>query len=126
MLVGDILSDESSVIVGSLGLLPSAELSSTPNSFTAAGGVKGIYQPVHGSAPDIAGRGIANPIAMLLSTAFLLRYSLGEEEVATKVEESVRKVLDGGLRSGDLGGKAGTKEVGDAVRKELRDLLQAS
>ncbi|KAJ3331600.1 3-isopropylmalate dehydrogenase [Blyttiomyces sp. JEL0837] len=112
---GDILSDEASVIPGSLGLLPSASLNGW------GGGSVGLYEPIHGSAPDIAGQGVANPIGTILSAALLLRYSLKMEREARGIEDAVRKVLDDpsegglGLRTRDLGGKSGTVEIGDAV-----------
>ncbi|KAH8929065.1 3-isopropylmalate dehydrogenase [Atractiella rhizophila] len=127
-LFGDILSDETSVIPGSLGLLPSASLSRIPSPTSLS---PGLYEPIHGSAPDIAGSGVANPIGTILSVGMLLKYSLGLEEEAKAVEEAVRKVLDekslGGkeLRTKDLGGGAGTKEVGDAVCEILKGLLDA-
>ncbi|GAC72534.1 hypothetical protein PANT_7d00148 [Moesziomyces antarcticus T-34] len=123
---GDILSDESSVIPGALGLLPSASLSGLPDGKSRC---NGLYEPIHGSAPDIAGRGIANPVGTILSAAMLLRYSLHQPELADKVEAAVRKVLDakdiGGheLRTADLGGKHGSKDVGDAVIAALEALL---
>ena len=107
---GDILSDEASMITGSIGMLPSASL---------AKGNFGMYEPVHGSAPDIAGKGIANPIATILSAAMLLRYSLNLDEEADAVEAAVQKVLTDGYRTGDImseGCKAvGTKEMGDLI-----------
>jgi len=126
---GDILSDEASVIVGSLGLLPSASLSGLPDG---KGPCVGLYEPIHGSAPDIAGKGVANPIAMILSTALLLRYSLGMEREATAVENAVRKTLDDyetpgmGLefRTRDLGGSKTTAEVGAKVLEVLDVLLE--
>lgn len=123
---GDILSDESSVIPGSLGLLPSASLSELP---TGDAPCKGLYEPIHGSAPDIAGRGIANPVGTILSAALLLRWSLGLEKEAAAIEAAVRKVLDSeevggfGLRTGDLGGQAKTSAVGDQVLQVLDTLL---
>ncbi|KDN45072.1 putative LEU2-beta-isopropyl-malate dehydrogenase [Tilletiaria anomala UBC 951] len=123
---GDILSDESSVIPGSLGLLPSASLSGLPDGKSRC---NGLYEPIHGSAPDIAGQGIANPIGTILSAALLLRWSLGQKEAAENIESAVRKVLDTeqmgglGLRTKDLGGEASTKEVGDKVCAELEKLL---
>lgn len=92
---GDILSDEGAVLTGSLGLLPSASLGE---------GTLGVYEPIHGSAPDIAGRGIANPLGTILSAAMLLRHSLNLDEDAKIIEDAVQKVLDGGLRTADLGG----------------------
>lgn len=123
---GDILSDISGAIVGSLGNLPSASLSGIPGQ----GKCNGIYEPVHGSAPDIAGKGIVNPVAQILSLAMLLRYSCLLENEAAAVEAAVAKVLDdksqGGLeiRTGDMGGKATTSELGSAVCDVLRQLLR--
>jgi 3-isopropylmalate dehydrogenase len=112
---GDILSDEASMISGSLGMLPSAALGD---------GGPGLYEPIHGSAPDIAGRGIANPLATILSAAMLLRSSLGLEEEAGRVETAVSQVLTAGHRTADLaraGEKAiGTQEMGDLVAAALR------
>ncbi|KAF8580593.1 3-isopropylmalate dehydrogenase [Ramaria rubella] len=126
---GDILSDQSSVIPGSLGLLPSASLASPPLTGPSDNTAPGLYEPIHGSAPDIAGRGIANPIGTILSAAMLLRYSLGLEQQAQAVESAVRKVLDDkssgglGLRTRDLGGETGSSEVGDRVVLVLKSLL---
>ncbi|CAD6980735.1 unnamed protein product [Tilletia controversa] len=127
---GDILSDESSVIPGSLGLLPSASLSGMPDGVSPC---LGLYEPIHGSAPDIAGQGIANPIGTILSAALMLRYSLGSHgaSAAEAIEAAVRRVLDTpevaangfGLRTRDLGGEASTKEVGDKVLEALAELL---
>lgn len=106
---GDILSDEASMLTGSLGMLPSASLGD--------GGI-GLYEPIHGSAPDIAGKDLANPIAAIMSIAMLLRHSAGAEEAARAVEQAVSTVLDRGFRTTDLvdGGKAiGTREMGDRV-----------
>ncbi|KZP07727.1 Isocitrate/Isopropylmalate dehydrogenase-like protein [Athelia psychrophila] len=130
-LFGDIISDESSVIPGSLGLLPSASLAGAP-SLPSAPDFKptsGLYEPIHGSAPDIAGQGIANPIGTILSAAMLLRYSLGLEKEACAVEQAVRKVLDDadlgghGLRTADLGGQVKTTEMGDKIVEVLKGLL---
>ncbi|CAH0037994.1 unnamed protein product [Clonostachys solani] len=124
---GDVLSDISGGIIGTLGLLPSASLAGVPGE----GSCKGIYEPVHGSAPDISGKGLANPVAEILSLAMMLRYSFTLEKEAAAVEQAVVKVLDtkenGGLeiRTGDLGGKAKCSEVGDAVCEVLRGLLKA-
>jgi 3-isopropylmalate dehydrogenase len=128
---GDILSDETSVIPGSLGLLPSASLAGAPASPSDPSfkPTSGIYEPIHGSAPDIAGMGIANPVGTILSAAMLLRYSLGLEKEARAVEAAVRKVLDDesvggdGARTADLGGKTTTIELGDKVVEALKTLL---
>ncbi|KAI0307030.1 3-isopropylmalate dehydrogenase [Multifurca ochricompacta] len=130
-LFGDILSDEASVIPGSLGLLPSASLAGAPSlpSSHSFKPTSGLYEPIHGSAPDIAGKGIANPIGTILSAALLLRYSLGLEKHAQLIESAVRKALDsknaGGweLRTADLGGNIGTKEIGDRIVEILKTLL---
>lgn len=123
---GDMLSDQAGGVVGTLGVLPSASLCGIPGEGTKC---NGIYEPVHGSAPDISGRGIVNPVAEILSAALLLRYSLGLNEEAVMIEKAVEKVLDAqeigglGLRSGDLGGRATTVEIGAAVCQVLGDLL---
>lgn len=109
-LFGDILSDQASMCVGSIGMLPSASLD-------AAG--KGLYEPIHGSAPDIAGQGKANPCAAILSAAMLLRHSLGEGAAADRVEAAVATALSRGLRTADLGGSATTVEMGEAVLAAL-------
>jgi 3-isopropylmalate dehydrogenase len=108
---GDILSDEAAMLTGSLGMLPSASLG-------AAG--PGLFEPVHGSAPDIAGRGIANPLAMILSAALMLRHGLSMEAEAAALESAVDKALAGGLRTADLGGSATTAEMAEAVLGELQ------
>ncbi|ORZ00322.1 3-isopropylmalate dehydrogenase [Syncephalastrum racemosum] len=118
---GDILSDEASVIVGSLGLLPSASLNGLPDGKSKC---VGLYEPIHGSAPDIAGQGICNPIATILSVAMLLRYSLGLEAEAVAVEDAVRQVLDNGARTRDLGGDQTTTQIGDKVKEVLAGLLE--
>lgn len=130
MIIDPSLSDQSSVIPGSLGLLPSASLAGAPSAPSADfKPTPGIYEPIHGSAPDIAGQGIANPIGTILSAAMLLRYSLGLEKPAKAIENAVRKVLDLpeagglGLRTADLGGKVGTKELGDRIVDILKTLL---
>ncbi len=107
---GDILSDEAAMITGSIGMLPSASLG-------AAG--PGLFEPVHGSAPDIAGRGIANPLAMFLSAALMLRHGLGLESEASAVEAAVAAALEAGLRTPDLGGEAGTEAATRAVLARL-------
>jgi len=104
---GDILSDLASQLTGSIGMLPSASLDSHN---------KGMYEPIHGSAPDIAGQNIANPLATILSVAMMLRYSLNEAQLADKIEKAVKQVLSDGLRTPDIGETAvGTREMGDAV-----------
>lgn len=108
---GDILSDEASMLAGSIGLAPSASLG-------AAG--PGLFEPVHGSAPDIAGKGLANPIGAVLSAAMLLRYGLGFTAEADAVESAVAAALAAGARSSDLGGVLSCEEVGDAIIKEVR------
>jgi 3-isopropylmalate dehydrogenase len=123
------LSDETSVIPGSLGLLPSASLAGAPTVQPGVKGASGLYEPIHGSAPDIAGQGIANPIGTILSAAMLLRYSLGLDKQATAVEAAVRKVLDStnagghGMRTADLGGNVTTTQIGDKIVEELEKLL---
>ncbi|HKE77793.1 MAG TPA: 3-isopropylmalate dehydrogenase [Solirubrobacteraceae bacterium] len=107
---GDILSDEASVVTGSLGLLPSASIGDEG---------PGVFEPVHGSAPDIAGQGIANPLAMFLSAALMLRHGLGREAEASAVESAVDRALDEGLRTRDLGGTASTAEATQAVLAHL-------
>lgn len=105
-LFGDILSDQASMCAGSIGMLPSASLDSNQ---------KGLYEPIHGSAPDIAGQGKANPLATILSAAMMLRYSLGLADEADRIEAAVAKALENGARTGDLGGKLSTTQMGDAV-----------
>ena len=111
---GDILSDEASMLTGSIGMLPSASLNETN---------KGLYEPSHGSAPDIAGQGLANPLATILSAAMMLRYSFNLEEPAVRIENAVKKVLAQGYRTGDIyergTNKVGTQEMGDAVLAAL-------
>ncbi len=111
---GDILSDEASMLTGSIGMLPSASLNSSS---------QGLYEPSHGSAPDIAGKGVANPLATILSAAMMLRFSLGQEAAAVRIEDAVKKVLAQGLRTGDIYSegttKVGTSQMGDAVVKAL-------
>ena len=114
-LFGDILSDQASMCVGSIGLLASASLGERQT----AHGTFGLYEPIHGSAPDIAGKGLANPMATILSAAMLLRHSLGLAEAADRIEAAVAAVLADGVLGGDLGGTAGTAEIGDAVLAKL-------
>jgi 3-isopropylmalate dehydrogenase len=112
---GDILSDEAAMLTGSIGMLPSASLNAKN---------QGLYEPSHGSAPDIAGKGIANPLATILSAAMMLRYSLNQPEAAARIEAAVQRVLEQGLRTGDIHSegcrKVGTREMGDAVVAALR------
>jgi 3-isopropylmalate dehydrogenase len=141
-LFGDIISDEASVIPGSLGLLPSASLTASPDGKSKC---NGIYEPIHGmfspiriskrfmstnpqptgSAPDISGQGIVNPVATILSVSMMLKYSLQQPELASKVDQAVKTVIDNNIRTKDIGGSAGTAEVGDAVAKELAAILKA-
>jgi 3-isopropylmalate dehydrogenase len=111
---GDILSDEASMLTGSIGMLPSASLNEKN---------QGLYEPSHGSAPDIAGKGVANPLATILSAAMMLRYSLNQTEAADRIETAVKKVLAQGLRTPDIHSlgttRVGTREMGDAVVKAL-------
>jgi len=107
---GDILSDEAAMLTGSIGTLPSASL---------GGDGPGLFEPVHGSAPDIAGQGAANPLAMFLSAALLLRHGLGLESEAAAVESAVEGALDSGLRTADLGGTVGTAQATRAVLEHL-------
>jgi 3-isopropylmalate dehydrogenase len=114
---GDILSDEAAMLTGSLGMLPSASLGGTGGE-RGAGGV-GVFEPVHGSAPDIAGRGVANPLAMFLSASLMLRHGFGMEREAASVESAVNSALAGGLRTPDLGGDATTAQATRAVLHHL-------
>ena len=111
---GDILSDEASMLTGSIGMLPSASLDANG---------KGLYEPIHGSAPDIAGKGIANPLAMILSMAMMFRYTFARADLADRIEKAVRAALASGLRTADIAGKATkpttTAEMGQAVVKAL-------
>ena len=111
---GDILSDEASMLTGSIGMLPSASLNASN---------QGLYEPSHGSAPDIAGKGVANPLATILSAAMMLRFSLNQEVAAVRIEDAVKKVLALGLRTGDIYSEGttqvGTAQMGDAVVKAL-------
>jgi len=111
---GDILSDEASMLTGSIGMLPSASLNAAN---------QGLYEPSHGSAPDIAGKGVANPLATIVSAAMMLRFSLGQAEAAARIEAAVQNVLAQGLRTADIYSegttRVGTREMGDAVVKAL-------
>ena len=112
---GDILSDEAAMLTGSIGMLPSASLNASN---------QGLYEPSHGSAPDIAGQGIANPLATIMSAAMMLRFSLNQAEAADRIEAAVAKVLDQGLRTADIASEGtthvGTRQMGDAVVAALR------
>lgn len=112
---GDILSDAAAMLTGSIGMLPSASMDING---------KGMYEPIHGSAPDIAGKGVANPLATILSVAMMLRYSLDQTDMAEKIEQAVDSVLDQGLRTADIMSagtrQGGTKEMGDAVVSALQ------
>jgi 3-isopropylmalate dehydrogenase len=107
---GDILTDEASVLAGSMGLLPSASLGDSG---------PGLYEPIHGSAPDIAGKGIANPIGTILSAALLLRYSLNLEKEAAAVETAVDQAISHGCRTVDLGGSLSTRQMADEIIERL-------
>ncbi|WP_126175274.1 3-isopropylmalate dehydrogenase [Tsuneonella rigui] len=114
-LFGDILSDQASMCVGSIGLLASAALGERQT----AHGTFGLYEPIHGSAPDIAGKGLANPMATILSAAMMLRHSFGREDEAARIETAVSRALADGVRGHDLGGAAGTATIGEAVLERL-------
>jgi len=114
-LFGDILTDEASMLAGSMGMLPSASLGDKQNSKSLP---LGLYEPIHGSAPDIAGRGIANPLATILSSAMLLRHSLGLEAEAQAIEAAVDRVLDLGVRTGDIA-ETGSEVVGTTVMGDM-------
>jgi 3-isopropylmalate dehydrogenase len=130
-LFGDILSDEASVLTGSIGMLPSASLGSPTDPLSRNGRVMGMYEPIHGSAPDIAGKDLANPLGAILSAAMMLRYSFGLEKEAQAVESAVAAVLDAGLRTRDIASRSeaygrdthekivGTNAMGAAVLKAL-------
>ena len=117
-LFGDILSDEASMLTGSIGLLPSASLGD--------GSLPGLYEPVHGSAPDIAGQGKANPMAMILSAAMMLKFSFNMEKEAQVIENAVQNVLNQGIMTADLGGSANTIEIGDAIALEVEKMSKIS
>jgi 3-isopropylmalate dehydrogenase len=107
---GDILTDEASVLAGSMGMLPSASLGESS---------VGLYEPIHGSAPDIAGKGLANPIGTILSAAMLLRYSLQLESEAASIEQAVDDAITSGARTGDLGGKLTTREMTEKIIQRI-------
>ena len=118
---GDILSDEAAMLTGSIGMLPSASLNASN---------QGLYEPSHGSAPDIAGQGVANPLATILSAAMMLRFSLNQPEAADRIESAVKSVLASGLRTGDIWSegtkRVGTRAMGDAVVAALSSSLSSS
>lgn len=120
-LFGDIISDEASVIPGSLGLLPSASLGGIPDG---KGTCNGIYEPIHGSAPDIAGKGLANPIGTILSVGMMLLYSLNMAKESVLVDQAVRLVIEEGVCTKDIGGTNSTSEVGDAIAAKLETLFK--
>ena len=107
---GDILSDEAAMLTGSIGMLPSASVGSDG---------PGLFEPVHGSAPDIAGAGRANPLAMFGSVAMMLRYGLDREDDAVKIESAIDRALEEGLRTADLGGDATTEDATEAILRNL-------
>ena len=109
---GDILTDEASVLAGSMGVIPSASLSD---------GSTGMYEPIHGSAPDIAGQGKANPLAMILSAAWMLRLSFGLDTEAAAIEAGVEAALEAGQTTGDLGGSLSTSGVGDWIAEYVKN-----
>jgi 3-isopropylmalate dehydrogenase len=108
---GDILSDCAAMLTGSIGMLPSAALGDP--------GEPGLYEPVHGSAPDIAGKGLANPIAAILSLEMVMRWSLGRPETADRIFNAVNRALVDGARTADLGGTLSTRQMADAILKHL-------
>ncbi|MFH1524350.1 MAG: isocitrate/isopropylmalate family dehydrogenase, partial [Chloroflexota bacterium] len=107
---GDILTDEASVLAGSMGMLPSASLGESS---------LGLYEPIHGSAPDIAGKGLANPIGTILSVAMMLRYSLKLDSEAVSIEQAVDNAITSGARTGDLGGKLTTRQMADEIIRRI-------
>jgi 3-isopropylmalate dehydrogenase len=117
---GDILTDEASMLAGSMGMLPSASLTAVPE---AGARIFGLYEPIHGSAPRRAGLNMANPIAMILSAAMMLRYSLALEKEADAIEKAIDNVLDEGYRTYDIMSegktKTGTKEMGDLIASKV-------
>ncbi|MBL8077923.1 MAG: 3-isopropylmalate dehydrogenase [Anaerolineales bacterium] len=115
---GDILTDEASVLAGSMGMLPSASLGESGPGLPHEPRM-GLYEPIHGSAPDIAGKGIANPVGTILSSAMLLRYSLKLETEAVAIEKAVDEVITAGARTADLGGKLTTRQMADEIIKKL-------
>ncbi|OGQ26232.1 MAG: 3-isopropylmalate dehydrogenase [Deltaproteobacteria bacterium RIFCSPHIGHO2_02_FULL_50_15] len=123
-LFGDILSDAAAMLTGSIGMLPSASVGEAKNSL---GRSRGMYEPVHGSAPDIAGQGVANPLATLLSCGMMLKYSLGQDRAASLIEQAIVTVLNEGYRTADIMEegmkKVGTQKMGQLVEREILELL---
>ena len=115
---GDILTDEASVLAGSMGMLTSASLSESSAGLSRQTQA-GLYEPIHGSAPDIAGKGIANPLGTILSSAMLLRHSLGLEAEASCIEQAVDQTITEGARTTDIGGKLTTRQMTDEIIKYL-------
>ena len=113
---GDILTDEASVLAGSMGMLPSASLGQAGSGESRSAG---LYEPIHGSAPDIAGQGIANPVGTILSSAMLLRHSLGLGNEAVMIEKAVDESITGGARTVDVGGKLNTRQMADEIIARL-------
>jgi 3-isopropylmalate dehydrogenase len=109
---GDILTDEASVLTGSMGMLPSASLGN---------GKPGLYEPIHGSAPDIAGKGIANPIGMILSAALMLRFSLQMEKEALMIEQAVNRTIADGCRTADMGGSLSTEMMTEEIIRRIHE-----
>jgi 3-isopropylmalate dehydrogenase len=119
---GDILTDEASVLAGSMGMLPSASLGEAAPGMSRSAGLPrsaGLYEPIHGSAPDIAGKGIANPVGTILSAAMMLRYSLGLDGEAASIERAVESSIANGARTADVGGKLNTRQMADEIIKYL-------
>ncbi|MEP7135863.1 MAG: 3-isopropylmalate dehydrogenase [Chloroflexota bacterium] len=116
---GDILTDEASVLAGSMGMLPSASLGEATVGLSPDASVMGLYEPIHGSAPDIAGKGIANPVGTILSTALMLRHSFKLETEAESIEKAVEQTITDGARTVDLGGKLTTRQMTDEIIKHL-------
>ena len=120
---GDILTDEASVLSGSMGMLPSASLGDPAKGGPAGKGPLGLFEPVHGTAPEIAGRDMANPIAMVLSAAMMLEYGLGEAGAGRAIEAAVAKVLESGVRTGDIASEGeavvGTKAMSGRIAEAM-------
>ena len=115
---GDILTDEASVLAGSMGMLPSASLSQRPPNAGGEAAI-GLYEPIHGSAPDIAGKGVANPVGTILSSAMMLRHSFKLEAEAASIEKAVDEVITDGCRTADIGGTLTTRQMADEIINRL-------